>query len=61
LKESETIDTVILNSIVQYFPGEDYLTDVIGQSLSLLKGKGRIVIGDVRDNRYCICLKGGCC
>jgi amino acid adenylation domain-containing protein len=44
-------DTVIINSVIQYFPGEDYLTDVIGKSIALLKGKGRIVIGDVRDIR----------
>jgi thioesterase domain-containing protein/ubiquinone/menaquinone biosynthesis C-methylase UbiE/acyl carrier protein len=51
LKDDEQVDTVILNSIVQYFPGEDYMTDVIGKSISFLKGRGRIIIGDVRDNR----------
>jgi len=51
LKEKEEVDTIVVNSVVQYFPGEDYLTEVIEKSISLLKGKGRIIIGDVRDNR----------
>ncbi|MBA2761541.1 MAG: amino acid adenylation domain-containing protein, partial [Segetibacter sp.] len=58
LKDEEQVDTVILNSIVQYFPGEDYMTDVIGKSISFLKGKGRIIIGDVRDNRSLELFKG---
>ncbi|MBW8683315.1 non-ribosomal peptide synthetase [Chitinophaga rhizophila] len=47
----EGIDTIILNSVIQYFPGEDYLTGVIRNAVSSLAGKGRIIIGDVRDNR----------
>ncbi len=49
--ENENINTIILNSIVQYFPGEAYMNDVIDKSISFLKGKGRIIIGDVRDYR----------
>lgn len=51
LAEGETVDTVILNSIVQYFPGAQYMADVVANAISLLKGKGHIVIGDVRDLR----------
>ncbi|HVI46038.1 MAG TPA: non-ribosomal peptide synthase/polyketide synthase [Chitinophaga sp.] len=51
LDEKEEIDLVILNSIVQYFPGNDYMTDVMAKAISLLKGEGRIVVGDVRDLR----------
>ena len=58
IDESENIDTIILNSIVQYFPGEGYMNEVIGKSISLLKGKGRIIIGDVRDNRLLGLFKG---
>ena len=58
LKEGEPIDTVILNSIIQYFPGEDYMTDVIGKSISFIKDKGRIIVGDVRDNRLLELFKG---
>jgi amino acid adenylation domain-containing protein len=51
LKADEEVDTIILNSMVQYFPGEDYMNSVVEKSISLLKGKGRIIIGDVRDYR----------
>ncbi len=49
--EGDKPDTIIMNSIVQYFPGEEYMNEVIKKCMSILKGKGRIVIGDVRDNR----------
>lgn len=48
--DNRPIDTIVINSVIQYFPGEDYLLNVIGKSLSLLKGKGRVIIGDVRHN-----------
>ncbi|RBL90546.1 non-ribosomal peptide synthetase [Chitinophaga flava] len=51
LPASETIDLVILNSIIQYFPGAAYMSDVFAKAIGLLKGKGHIVIGDVRDMR----------
>ncbi|HEU5231005.1 MAG TPA: amino acid adenylation domain-containing protein, partial [Ktedonobacteraceae bacterium] len=41
-------DTIILNSVVQYFPDIDYLMQVIEQALALLAVGGRIFIGDVR-------------
>ncbi|ASZ12182.1 non-ribosomal peptide synthetase [Chitinophaga pendula] len=52
------VDTILLNSISQYFPAEQYLTDVIGKSISMLPGKGRIIIGDVRDHRSLRWFKG---
>ena len=51
VNEEDEIDTVVINSVVQYFPGEEYMNTVIGKSISLLDGMGRIIIGDVRDNR----------
>ncbi|HEX8333693.1 MAG TPA: amino acid adenylation domain-containing protein, partial [Segetibacter sp.] len=51
LSIQDKFDTIILNSIIQYFPGEDYMNDVINKSINLLTNSGRIVIGDVRDNR----------
>lgn len=51
LAADEPVDTIILNSIVQYFPGEQYMDDVIRKCFSLLNGSGKIIIGDVRDNR----------
>ncbi|MEU5980022.1 amino acid adenylation domain-containing protein [Streptomyces sp. NPDC047315] len=41
-------DTVVLNSVVQYFPNDDYLTRVLTGALELLAPGGRIVVGDVR-------------
>ncbi|PSL44996.1 amino acid adenylation domain-containing protein, partial [Chitinophaga niastensis] len=57
LDEDEVVDLVILNSVIQYFPGEQYLTGVLEKSISCLKNGGRIVIGDVRDNRLLKSLK----
>jgi amino acid adenylation domain-containing protein len=42
-------ETVILNSIVQYFPSEEYLTRVLDKTLAALGGVGRIFVGDVRN------------
>ena len=51
IKDNEEVDTIILNSVVQYFPGMQYMNDVIRNCMQILNGKGRIIIGDVRDNR----------
>ena len=44
----ESFDTVILNSVVQYFPEIDYLENVIRQVVKVVSPGGRIFIGDVR-------------
>ncbi|MEU4347654.1 amino acid adenylation domain-containing protein [Streptomyces sp. NPDC023838] len=44
-------DTVVINSVVQYFPNGAYLRQVIEQALDLLAPGGRIFIGDVRRAR----------
>ncbi|MEU4554379.1 amino acid adenylation domain-containing protein [Micromonospora violae] len=41
-------DTVVLNSVVQYFPDGNYLEHVLDQLWDLLAPGGRIVVGDVR-------------
>ncbi len=43
-------DTVIINSVIQYFPNVAYLESVIRDSLDLIE-TGRIFIGDVKDYR----------
>ncbi|HEY2136756.1 MAG TPA: condensation domain-containing protein, partial [Xanthobacteraceae bacterium] len=43
-----SIDTVILNSVVQYFPDVDYLFEVLKGAADLVSDGGRIFIGDVR-------------
>jgi SAM-dependent methyltransferase len=46
--ESGLFDTVVLNSVVQYFPDIDYLIAVLNRSVDLLAPQGRIFVGDVR-------------
>ncbi|MEV4021186.1 amino acid adenylation domain-containing protein, partial [Nonomuraea angiospora] len=41
-------DTIVLNSVVQYFPSGAYLRQVLAQATGLLAPGGRIVVGDVR-------------
>jgi amino acid adenylation domain-containing protein len=41
-------DTVVLNSVVQYFPDIDYLLDVVQGAVRLLAPGGRLFLGDVR-------------
>ncbi|MBV9320378.1 MAG: AMP-binding protein, partial [Mycobacterium sp.] len=42
-------DTIILNSVVQYFPNGRYLADVISKAVELLAPGGTLFIGDVRN------------
>ncbi|MGH3700771.1 MAG: AMP-binding enzyme, partial [Pseudonocardiaceae bacterium] len=44
-------DTVILNSVVQYFPTPDYLVQVLTQAVGLLAPGGAVFVGDVRNLR----------
>jgi amino acid adenylation domain-containing protein len=46
--EHEKFDTVILNSVAQYFPGIDYLENVLRQAVKVVAPGGRIFVGDVR-------------
>jgi len=45
----ERYDTVIVNSVAQYFPDRDYLDGVLRQAVDLLQPDGRLFIGDVRN------------
>jgi amino acid adenylation domain-containing protein len=46
--DGEKFDTIILNSVVQYFPNIDYLDKVLLAAAGLLVPGGTIFIGDVR-------------
>jgi thioesterase domain-containing protein/SAM-dependent methyltransferase/acyl carrier protein len=46
--EANQFDTIIINSVVQYFPDISYLERVITGALQVLKPEGFIFIGDVR-------------
>ena len=43
-------DTIILNSVVQYFPNAGYLAEVIDSAMVLLAPGGALFIGDVRNH-----------
>ncbi len=47
----EEVDTVMIHSVIQYFPGIDYLTNLIRTLAERLPARARIFIGDVRDLR----------
>ncbi len=46
--EKGSVDTVVINSVVQYFPDTDYLRDVLEGASSLVRDGGRIFVGDIR-------------
>lgn len=41
-------DCVVLNSVTQCFPNEEYLTGVVNAALDLVADGGTVVVGDVR-------------
>ena len=43
-------DTIILNSVVQYFPNGGYLAEVVDNVIELLAPGGAVFIGDVRNH-----------
>lgn len=45
----ESFDLIVLNSVVQYFPGANYLLDVLDQAYCLLAPGGHLFVGDVRN------------
>jgi SAM-dependent methyltransferase len=47
--EANQFDTIVINSVAQYFPNRLYLERVIAGALNVLKPNGHIVIGDVRN------------
>ena len=42
-------DTIVMNSVAQYFPSADYLARVIEQAVERVPAGGRVFIGDVRN------------
>ena len=50
-------DTVVINSVAQYFPSADYLADVLRAAAELLAPGGRLFVGDVRNARLLRCLR----
>ncbi|MFD3586902.1 non-ribosomal peptide synthase/polyketide synthase [Streptomyces sp. NPDC058683] len=46
-----SFDTIVVNSVIQYFPSSDYLTDVLRSAARLLAPGGALFVGDVRNLR----------
>jgi amino acid adenylation domain-containing protein len=49
--EVGSFDTVLLNSVVQYFPNIDYLLRVLTGAAAVVRPGGRVFLGDVRNLR----------
>lgn len=45
----EGYDTVVLNSVTQYLPDQDYLREVLAAAVSVTEEGGNVFVGDVRD------------
>ena len=45
----QSFDTIVMNSVVQHFPNVEYLLRVLQGALQVLKPKGYLFIGDVRN------------
>ena len=45
--ETEAFDTVVINSVIQYFPSIEYLVEVLEKVVTLIQPEGSIFIGDV--------------
>ncbi|RFU83884.1 methyltransferase, partial [Streptomyces triticagri] len=47
--DEDSFDTVVINSVAQYFPDVAYFVDVLTQAARVVRPGGSIVIGDVRN------------
>ncbi|WP_271606887.1 class I SAM-dependent methyltransferase [Bradyrhizobium sp. CCBAU 11434] len=45
----QSFDAVVINSVVQYFPGIEYLHTVLEEAVKLVAPGGHIFVGDVRN------------
>ncbi|MEU8545998.1 amino acid adenylation domain-containing protein [Streptomyces roseoverticillatus] len=52
-------DTIVINSVAQYFPDAGYLSEVLGKCLGLLAPGGAVYVGDVRNLRTRRALQAG--
>jgi amino acid adenylation domain-containing protein len=51
-RDQQAYDTIIINSVIQYFPNIEYLMKVITGALECIKPGGHIFIGDIRNLDY---------
>jgi len=52
-----SFDTVVINSVIQYFPDAGYLVDVLRRAVELLVPGGTVFVGDVRHAGLLRCLR----
>lgn len=45
--QSDSFDTVVINSVIFYFPNLAYLSDVIEKAINVVKPGGHVFVGDV--------------
>ncbi len=45
---ANTFDTVIINSVAQYFPSLDYLVNILDKAVRVVKPGGTVFLGDLR-------------
>jgi amino acid adenylation domain-containing protein len=45
----DSVDLVVLNSVVQYFPDIEYLLDVLSEAARITRRGGHIFLGDIRN------------
>ncbi|MFI5778753.1 amino acid adenylation domain-containing protein [Nocardia sp. NPDC051570] len=46
--EPDSLDTVVINSVAQYFPGADYLRTVLTDAVRAVRPGGAVFVGDIR-------------
>ncbi|ARZ71658.1 putative nonribosomal peptide synthetase [Streptomyces albireticuli] len=56
---ADFFDTIVINSVAQYFPDAGYLSEVLGKCLGLLAPGGALYVGDVRNLRTRRALQAG--
>jgi len=45
---ADSFDTVVVNSVAQYFPSADYLAEVVERAVELVRPGGAVFLGDLR-------------
>lgn len=49
IMQGKTIDGMVINSVIQYFPSQQYLIDVLKKTALQMNNQGKIFLGDVRN------------
>ncbi len=48
----EHYDSIVINSVIQYFPSEDYLSAVLSSAVERLSAGGELFLGDIRSLQH---------